>query len=175
MRYPRRETPAYEIQVEGRPRKKGGTYREAVRRAAAARIRERPITTNDVEVEIIYSTTAKEPPDVDNAAKPTLDALKGHAYVDDAQVRSVTVTRFDPRGALAGGKLRVSGRVEHIGRLFVETLPRKGQAPKDATLIWVFSDSRLQELGGEEAVRDQRREEWFREEAALTKRTTRET
>lgn len=164
MKYPRRETPAYVIWVEGRPRKKGQRYREAVRRAAAAEISKAPITTDDVEVEIAYSTTRKERPDVDNAVKPTLDGLRGYAFKDDVQVRSVTVARFHPLEAITpDGRCRVSGLVEHLKRLFIDTRPRDREAPKEVTRILVYSDTWLEELGGEEAVKAQRKKEWDRE------------
>ena len=67
-----------------------------------------PIETSDIEVEIIHSTAVKqaERMDTDNIQKPTLDALKGIAYADDAQVSHVDATLFD-RNSVG----QVNGRV----------------------------------------------------------------
>jgi hypothetical protein len=99
MRHRRIDTAAYLVWVEQRPSNNGAgkrTYVQAVRTAAAREIA-KPIKVADVEVEVVYSTRVKtaERMDADNVNKPTLDALKGIAYVDDAQVRSVTATLFD--------------------------------------------------------------------------------
>jgi hypothetical protein len=56
--------------------------------------------------------------DADNVNKPTLDALKGVAYTDDAQVRSATATVFDRTASNL-----VHGRVQHMGRLFYSPHP----------------------------------------------------
>jgi hypothetical protein len=120
--------------------------------SAAKQVIDRPISTSDIYVEVIYSTRAiaAERLDADNLNKPTLDALKGLAYLDDAQVRSVTGTIFDRRINNV-----VDGRVEHMGRLFYSPQPH-------VVLIVIYSDSRLNELGGEKVVQDRRREEWGR-------------
>ncbi len=89
--------------------------------------------------------------DADSVDKPTLDALKGIAYRDDAQVRSVTATIFDRNVGHY-----VAGRVEHMGRLFYSPHP-------DIVLIMIYSDSRLQELGGEAEVQRRRYETWQHE------------
>jgi Holliday junction resolvase RusA-like endonuclease len=155
MRYRRTDTPAYLVWVEQRPSNKGKgkkAYVEAVRAAAAAEVA-RPIKAADVEVEVVYSTktAAAARMDVDNINKCTLDALKGVAYDDDAQVRSVTSTIFDRRKSHT-----VAGLVEHMGRLFYSASP-------DVVLITVYSDSRLEELGGEAEVQRRRYEAWQRE------------
>jgi len=155
MRYSRANTPAYLVWVEQRPSNSGKSkqaYAIAIKTAAAAEIA-RSIKTRDVEVEVVYSTLAKpaERMDADNVNKTTLDALKGVAYDDDSQVRSVTSTIFDRR---SGHK--VAGRVEHMGRLFYSASP-------DVVLIMIYSDSRLQELGGEAEVQRKRYEAWQRE------------
>src|SRR5262245_57145408 len=99
MRHKRSETPAHLVWVEQRPTGSGKgkqVYFEAVRVAATAAI-PRPIESDDIEVEIVYSTTRQQAQrlDADNVNKPTLDALKGIAYRDDRQVRAVTSTLFD--------------------------------------------------------------------------------
>jgi Holliday junction resolvase RusA-like endonuclease len=154
MKYNRFETPAYLIWVEQRPsmstKSKGKQlYFDAVR-VAAQRAIASPIKTNDIEIEIVYATNQKkeERKDTDNVNKPTLDALKGVAYGDDSQVRSVTCTVFDRNLSST-----VNGRVEHIGRLFYSNKPH-------VILIMIYSDSRLQELGGEHEVQRLRYLEW---------------
>src|SRR5439155_12728238 len=108
-----------------------------------------PIAASDIEVEIIYSTaiTPAQRIDTDNIQKPTLDALKGIAYLDDRQVRHADSTLFD-RNTVG----QVNGRVEHIGRLFYTHVPH-------VVLIRIYSDSRLGELGGEATVQQKRYEE----------------
>lgn len=120
--------------------------------AAAAEIGE-PITANDIEVEVVYSTIRKatERLDADNVNKPTLDALKGVAYTDDAQVRSATATVFD-----RNTNPTLDGRVEHMGRLFYSPHP-------DVVLVIIYSDTRLAELGGEQEVQRKRYEAWQRD------------
>ena len=86
--------------------------------------------------------------DADNVNKPTLDALKGTAYIDDRQVRSVTSIVFDRTIDNV-----VNGIVEHMGRLFYSPHP-------DVVLIRVFSDTRLADLGGEKEVQNRRYVEW---------------
>ena len=106
-----------------------------------------------VEVEINYSTLAEEGvrADIDNVIKPTLDALKEVVYRDDRQVRSVTATIFDRnRGNM------ITGLVEYMGHLF-------DSPDEDVLLIAIYSDSRLHELGGKEAVKKKRFEEWEKE------------
>ena len=152
MRYRRANTPAYLIWVVQRPSTSGKgkeAYLSAVKVSAACEIAE-PITVADIEVEVVYSTTAKpaERMDTDNINKPTLDALKGVAYVDDAQVRSVTATIFDKTASH-----HVEGRVEHLGQLFYSPNP-------DVILIMIYSDSRLRDLGGEPEVQRRRYAAW---------------
>jgi hypothetical protein len=155
MRHRHVPTPAYLVWVDHRPSSsgKGKTSYYAAVDAAARQEIEQPITAQDIELEIVYST--RTPPaerlDADNVNKPTLDALKGVAYRDDAQVRSVTVTLFD-----RSLKHVVDGRVEYMGRLFYSPLP-------DVVLIMIYSDSRLEELGGEKEVQRRRYEAWQRE------------
>jgi Holliday junction resolvase RusA-like endonuclease len=141
--------------VEARPSFSGKgkeAYYRAVKTAALEEIRS-PITTSDIEIEIIYSTSTKaaERLDTDNVNKPTLDALKGVAYIDDGQVRHVESTLFDK--ARVG---QVNGRVEHIGRLFYSQHPH-------VVLIRIYSDSRLAELGGEAEVQRHRYESFVRD------------
>jgi len=152
MQHSRKQTPAHLLWVEVRPTHRGKgkiAYYDAVQQAARGVIAT-PITTRDIEVEIAYSSRTRQATrlDADNVNKPTLDALKGVAYADDSQVRSVRSTVFD-RSAAAS----VDGRIEHMGRLFY--------SPHDhVVLIMIYSDSRLAELGGETEVMRRRYEEW---------------
>lgn len=47
-------------------------------------------------VTIFYFPTAPMPGDVDNIVKPILDALNGHAYLDDQAVERVVSQKFEP-------------------------------------------------------------------------------
>lgn len=152
MKYKRSDTPAYLIWVERRPTNNGKgkkAYYDAVRQAAQAEI-DSPITTDDIEIEIIYTTDIKkaERKDVDNVNKPTLDALEGVAYQNDHQVRSVSCTLFDKNRPAT-----VSGHVEQMNRLFYSDKPH-------VILIMIYSDTRLAELGGEGEVQRCRYIEW---------------
>jgi len=136
--------PAHCFGVRARPSLSGKSrdaYVAAVRGAAAAAIAA-PITTADVEIEVFCSSQVPEAMvDVDNAAKPTLDALKGIAYVDDRQVCGLHVVRLDRTQEIA-----VTGRAAWIGFLSSTEAPH---------CVWinVYSPSRLKELGGFDAVR----------------------
>ncbi len=155
MRHTRAQTPAHLVWVEKRPSSSGTgktAYFDAVKAAAVAEVGT-PITANDIEVEIVYSTTRKpaERLDTDNISKPTLDALKGVAYTDDRQIRSATSTAFDRNVGNV-----VHGRVEHMGKLFYSPAP-------DVVLIMIYSDASLAELGGEEVVQRRRYGQWQRD------------
>ncbi len=153
MKYKRSGFPAYLIWVEQRPTMSGKgkrAYYEAVQQAAKREI-DRPITTDDIEVEIVYVTDVNKAvrKDADNVNKPTLDALKGVAYQDDQQVRSVSCTLFDKNHHPS----TVSGRVEQLGRLFYSD-------KSHVVLIMIYSDTRLAEIGGDEKVQRRRDVEW---------------
>lgn len=148
MRHARTNTPAYIVWVEARPSCNGKgkeAYYRAVKDAAAAVIGT-PIDVHDVEIEITYvtATPAGQRIDTDNVQKPTLDALKGVAYNDDRQVRRAESAIFD-----RAANNSVHGLVEHIGRLFYS-------GKEHVVLIQIYSDSRLAEIGGAEAVQQTR-------------------
>lgn len=152
MRHTRIQTPAHVIWVEHRPSNSGKgktSYCDAVRVEATAEVGT-AITASDIEVNIVYSTDRKPLTrlDADNVSKPTLDALKGVAYADDRQVRSVTSSIFDRTVNNV-----VDGKVEHLGKLFYSPKP-------DVVLIMIYSDTRLAELGGEQEVQRRRYETW---------------
>lgn len=153
MRHYRSNTPAYLFSVRAEPRTKHKKpYVDAVSQAAGVTISS-PILEDDIEVEIIYSTRKRSTirADIDNIIKPTLDALKDIAYLDDAQVRSVKATLFD-----RNKPARVSGHVEIFGPLF-------SSPNEDVLVISIYSDSRLGELGGEDSAKKRRFEQWSTE------------
>lgn len=87
--------PHVSIWVEGTPKslsaERKSEYVHRIREAAAGEIAAR-LTSGRIDIEIIFA--AKDRllrPDVDNVAKPILDALNGVLYEDDKQVRSVRV------------------------------------------------------------------------------------
>jgi hypothetical protein len=144
----RENLPAYRVWVYQRPglKAKGKeTYMAALREEAARHVAT-PIASNDVELSVVYSTTSPlgERADVDNILKPTLDALKGVAYVDDRQVRAVSSRVFD------GVPFCVSP-TEYVSLTLVEPLMRSGF--RDLIVVSIFSDRRLAELGGKDKVR----------------------
>ncbi|MBI3249484.1 MAG: hypothetical protein HYZ50_23530 [Deltaproteobacteria bacterium] len=79
---------------------------------------------------------------------PSGDFFEDVAYLDDGQVRSVRSTFFDKNLPTT-----VSGKVEHLGRLFYSNR-------KHMVLIMIYSDSRLAELGGEQEIQRRRYLEW---------------
>ena len=100
---------------------------------------------------MVYSTVKNKfnRTDIDNILKPTLDGLMGIAYKDDRQVRGVSLTLFD-----RNTRLEFGGRVEIIGKLL---------SGPDIMVIAIYSNTRLNELGGEGAVSDRRKEEYLRQ------------
>jgi hypothetical protein len=51
-----------------------------------------PLTSSEIEVEIVIADKKDHRPDVDNIPKRVLDALNGIAYIDDRQVVHSSVT-----------------------------------------------------------------------------------
>jgi hypothetical protein len=79
--------------VKGTPQpgQKSGSnknYVLKIRDAASAQIN-MPSNSPRISVEVFFCARSIYRPDVDNVLKPILDALKGIAYQDDMQVRSV--------------------------------------------------------------------------------------
>jgi len=154
LRHRRFDTPVYQIWVPHQPKQKDQSkqkYMKLVRSKAAAVI-EKPIISSDVEVEILYSTKVDKGvrADIDNVIKPTLDGLKGVAYADDSQVRSVTATLFDRTKDNV-----LSGRVEYLGPLFYS-------GDSHLLLISIYSDTCLAEHGGEETLGRRRLDEFLK-------------
>ena len=128
----RGEAPRFRIWVPGKPRSANGgarsRYREAIANAARQVI-ERPIGSSDVDIEVWFGSDAMRP-DVDNILKPVLDALKGVAYRDDCQVRSVRVVAIPHH------------RATHIPiRAPIEVVQRLGG--RDEFLIAIFEGRSL--------------------------------
>jgi len=126
-------------------------YKDAVAKKAKRCIG-RPIDSNDVEVEVFYASNEPEKTiDVDNIAKPTLDALKGIAYSDDRQVRGIRIVWFDKTRPA-----HLSGRIGPLKALF---------RAKKAHAVWinVYSESRAKQLVkklGIEGVRERRQKDY---------------
>jgi Holliday junction resolvase RusA-like endonuclease len=138
VEYVDRTIPAYGFYAPCRPTynspKGKEEYQKAIAEAARKEI-ERPIEADDIEVEILYVTTEPEKSlDVDNVGKPTLDALKGIAYIDDRQVRAIRIVRFDKTKPH-----RISGRIGPIKAIYESADPHN-------VWIWIYSYSRSKEL-----------------------------
>ena len=90
-----RRYPDYSFWITGVPKslsaKKTVDYRGRIRAAAAAEVT-RPLQSPRIDIDIIFAAkNSNLRADVDNVAKPILDALKGVVYEDDRQVRSIKV------------------------------------------------------------------------------------
>lgn len=156
LRHRRIDLPSYQFIVYERPsslQRRGNStaFKRAVQFVAKAHIAT-PITSDDIEVEICWATTAREGvrADIDNIIKPTMDALIGIAYRDDKQVRSVTSMLIDRRRDNT-----LSGYVEDMGPLLYSNR-------EHAVQIAIYSDIRMTELGGEDSIRKRRNEEFER-------------
>ena len=82
--------PEYRLWIPGAPKSRQSSrferYREVIQGIARQQFAI-PLQTK-LEVEIVFADKHKPRPDVDNAMKPILDALKGIVYGDDSQVIS---------------------------------------------------------------------------------------
>jgi len=90
--------PVARFAVPVRPTRTGKGKQIYQRALAAAAHREfpMPIRDADVELEIAYVTSGNSATiDVDNIAKPTLDALTGIVYADGRQVRAMRLVKID--------------------------------------------------------------------------------
>ena len=81
--------------VKGVPRSLAAQKKEAYTaliQEAARAVFKKPAQSPRIDVEIIFAAKDRNlRADVDNVAKPILDALKGIVYDDDKQVRSVRI------------------------------------------------------------------------------------
>jgi hypothetical protein len=87
--------PSFVFWVAGVPRSLQATrkadYTESIRQAAKQSIG-KPLKTPRIDIDIVFACKDRNlRADVDNVAKPVLDALKDVLYDDDRQVRSVRV------------------------------------------------------------------------------------
>jgi len=78
--------------VKGQPRShqahgSSTRYVERIQEEARSQIQGPPLSSERLDIEIIYSTRGVRP-DVDNVSKLILDALKGIIYHDDSQIRA---------------------------------------------------------------------------------------
>ena len=129
------QKPKYEIWVPGRPRSQNNNtkslsrYVQELKRSAREAVNSQSLSPR-VDVEIIFASTHCDRGDVDNIIKPILDALKGIAYQDDKQVRSVKATAI-PLNEPVG----FSGSLDTYDRLAKED-PRE-------FLVRIFEDLHL--------------------------------
>ncbi len=99
------KNPLYTIWVDGKPlnyRNKSKRIRAAYKgriQTEAKKVVNNPWSSKRIDVEIWFSADSAVRPDVDNVAKPILDALQGIVYVNDFQVRSVKVGCIPRDGA----------------------------------------------------------------------------
>jgi hypothetical protein len=154
LRHLQENVPAYRIWLPECPRLQGkgrAAYCAALKQGALEQIAA-PITSNDVEIGLLYATQARDGvrADVDNILKPTLDALKNAAYVDDRQVRAVSSRLFTemPNPVVFDGP----GGID-----LTETFLKSSH--DHFVIVSIFSDTRLIELGGTDVVRDRLRTE----------------
>ena len=103
-------------------------YKELVRTAARETI-PAPTRSRRLDIEIFFQAESLLRPDVDNVIKPVLDALKGIAYEDDSQVRSVRITALP---STEDGAYGITGPVSE------DVFNRLTQHPPKAFLINIF-------------------------------------
>lgn len=75
------------------------TVADAARQRAEEMVEFIWLDSDPVAVTVFYFPTAPMTGDVDNIVKPILDALKGHAYIDDKLVERVVSQKFEPEVA----------------------------------------------------------------------------
>jgi Holliday junction resolvase RusA-like endonuclease len=89
----------YSLWVEEQPKSAKRTansrtkYMKIIKQVAKKEI-EKPLLSNRIDIEILFYTQVSLRADIDNVIKPVLEALKGIAYNDDRQVRSVKATAY---------------------------------------------------------------------------------
>src|SRR5207245_1446076 len=112
-----RRPPVYSFWIDGPPRsqdaqKKLG-YVQRIKRAATNLV-PGPLQSTRLDIDIIFAARDRlVRPDVDNVAKPILDALKDVLYADDRQVRSVRVVALP-----LDDVFRLRGEPKTLDRLF---------------------------------------------------------
>jgi Holliday junction resolvase RusA-like endonuclease len=111
--------PAFRVWVQGKPmswrkaRKTLSRYTERIAEAARAVV-PFPVKSSRIDLEIWFCAPSMDRADLDNIAKPVLDALVGVVYFDDRQVRSLRVVALptDQAHGISGW-----GEVEPLTRL----------------------------------------------------------
>ena len=87
--------------------KEGGWWQKRVRSAAASDFASRKPIAGDLAFSITWLCERFQPsgqqPDVDNIAKPIVDALKGLVYADDASITDVLCRRRSS-GSISGNE-----------------------------------------------------------------------
>ena len=161
------QIPVYRLFVYARPTNRGkgkATFVSALQ-AEAQKRNVTPMSTPDVEVAVIYSTKRHMSlrADVDNILKPTLDGLKGIAYVDDRVVRAVSARLFDRCGPFA----IASDSMETVGLFNSMNHPEHD----DVCIVCLYSPSRMVEMGGREAVHARLNLEALGETGSIFQRT----
>ncbi|NET33261.1 MAG: RusA family crossover junction endodeoxyribonuclease [Cyanothece sp. SIO1E1] len=71
------------------------SWKAKVRQAAISRLPTRTVPTTEAVQVIITHYYSVNPPDIDNIAKPILDALNLIVYIDDKQITDLTVRKRD--------------------------------------------------------------------------------
>ncbi|EKD49704.1 MAG: hypothetical protein ACD_63C00068G0001 [uncultured bacterium] len=166
FKHKKQEVPVYKFSVVTKPltvnskckykRKIKLRYKRNIQESACVEMQKykiyTPVKESDIEVEIYWSTKLSMGirADVDNIIKPILDVLEGIVYLNDRQVRCVTSCLFDKNR-----QLLMSGRVEDAARLLFSH-------NKNVVYIFIYSDSRLGEIGGAKVVEGKRQREYFR-------------
>ena len=146
FRYKREDQFVYQIVLPYQPKSQQSKNKEKYKQNImdiATRNIDSIIETNDIEIEITWTSIEKEQlrSDIDNIIKPIIDALKGTAYNDDKQIRSLVVTYFDRN-------------LQHTINCFVEDLKDTFYSNhNDVVLVTIYSDQKLQEKGGAEKVK----------------------
>ena len=106
----------FDFKISGTPRslnsgsgKEGGPWQRSVKNAAERRWGRRGPVAGDLAVSITWLCERFQPdraqPDVDNIAKPIIDALKGLVYDSDASVTDVLCRRRSQGSISARGRL----------------------------------------------------------------------
>lgn len=82
------------ISAQAKSPKARASWKRSVATAALVQGEDaQPAATDEVSATIIYFYEGDADIDVDNIAKPILDALSGIAYIDDSQVTQVTIRK----------------------------------------------------------------------------------
>ena len=148
FRYTRSDQFVYQFVVHEKPLSSQGNkkhlkaYKKRIREIAN-RSMESVINSDDVEIEITWSTVDRigVRSDIDNIIKPIIDSLVGVAFDDDKQVRTVIATNFDKTKAPM-----INCYIEDYKDVFLSS-------KVNTILVTIYSDQKLNELGGEKVIK----------------------